>query len=1212
MPKSSGLLRFESPIVLLLLSCLHLPAYGIDCPAAFKAPPELKEMQSLQAGTTFAFSIVFEAGSAPDREQLQLIVKKPKLWARAKAETLCWKSLGNDPTKWSDTRWSGIARIPTNFPAGPAKLVVVLCTPDGQDGEPIDYETVNVSPAAVSVRGDAVLHTDMTLGCEFSKKSTPPSNDPSQDEFARVMGDPGDPQSDWALSRWRDNPTSGMMKKLISLLDSTDPSVAARAAYALQDAAKARPMAGLVRVVNAEANKEITDADLDMANLCSEVVSRFTRNPRSHAALAPVAAAAQCKALAPILRKALQGQPIPGQTEPVQAYFQALETMKVKDAIPDIERWLGHPDPDIRASAERAVAGLRKQSKLDHSSVESFRPVPIEADTTWSGRLILRGKVTVPEGKRLVIAPGSEISMQGYWNAGFEVKGTLVARGTKEAPIKMRARSQKEYWSGIRLEGKSASADISHVELYNGRKPTVGCTGGSLTLQQSRLINDNLNDGGILVTNGCRAVIRDNEITYLGEQKGSARSAINSTDAAPVVENNRISGYGLAIQAADSGGGLRPTMSRNTLTGGTAQLSVRQVQGPPPGLPQVPLERKWHQTDGSSESFSVSPSGRYIVRHRQPQDYSNEGTITLEDAKSHRIIGTIPARLSGIGRWVEDQSCVVVVISETVAMGKSLSSHIRYISWNLETGAVAEIGAAAERDYQEYFKQFKPGDVRLSLAGYLGGTTILFKADSSTELDQIMAVDLKTARVEKRNVAPPDCTRWMTQRDDGLYEQGHECCEGSPRTFNVYDGATRKWIDRVAYQRENEPRRVETRIHTYPDRVEVEKLFDPRKLAAGPLVGKHYDLFKDAPSEAVTLGGVRFMRYQTPFESFYPHVQEGRLAFTASKDRRNLVLLDDDLYDVGTMHPQFPKLIDGQWAVLVQDGPSSHNNRYIIYGGQKVGSQYLNIMYMVGGKLAFRATGDKGDVFVWQGKEYCGGYEELVYALDVGDRPACIVKQAGKQFLVYDGKEYGKEFESVWPEVRLIDGEPAYEAQTGRERFITWKGRKLFDKFPIKVGKTECEEQRQAGKGMSVRCGNWQSGIFDYIHSIMSVGNAIAFEGSRSEDKYVVVGDREEGPYLNVELGLKDVNGKLAYVARSDRDHAFVVLGGKQQEVFDSIYGLSLTVIGNQLAYTATKDKKPYVVLGNRKIPIAEGNPWLRNFKDKLLISAKGTVYVQQ
>src|SRR3989344_724662 len=107
-----------------------------------------------------------------------------------------------------------------------------------------------------------------------------------------------------------------------------------------------------------------------------------------------------------------------------------------------------------------------------------------------------------------------------------------------------------------------------------------------------------------------------------------------------------------------------------------------------------------------------------------------------------------------------------------------------------------------------------------------------------------------------------------------------------------------------------------------------------------------------------------------------------------------------DLHDVGG------KLA---YAFENNDGTSG-----VVYDGQVVSGAYQKVGILpiaeVGGKLAYEAYKADKEIIVWDGQEFGTQYDRAFRPADVGGKLAYLAIQGGKQFVVWDGKEYGKEY----------------------------------------------------------------------------------------------------------------------------------------------------------------------------------------------------------
>ena len=138
------------------------------------------------------------------------------------------------------------------------------------------------------------------------------------------------------------------------------------------------------------------------------------------------------------------------------------------------------PLPDYGCHLELKAPEELETVSLHPWSMPKTAPAEKVREHIWSGEVILKDQVKIPEGERLVIRPGTRIQMQE--GRFLEVNGELVAEGTAEAPVVFAGEPQRE-WGGIVVLGKPqhpASAHLSNVWIRNGAgrrygKPGVLC-----------------------------------------------------------------------------------------------------------------------------------------------------------------------------------------------------------------------------------------------------------------------------------------------------------------------------------------------------------------------------------------------------------------------------------------------------------------------------------------------------------------------------------------------------------------------------------------------------------------------------------------------------------------------------------------------------------------------------------------------------------------
>ncbi len=89
-------------------------------------------------------------------------------------------------------------------------------------------------------------------------------------------------------------------------------------------------------------------------------------------------------------------------------------------------------------------------------------PLPTEETVVWQGQVRVTDDVIIPRGTRLMIEPGTVVRFafrdddgDGWGDAVLRVQGTLVARGTAEAPVVFTSDAQPAQpglWGGVRVD----------------------------------------------------------------------------------------------------------------------------------------------------------------------------------------------------------------------------------------------------------------------------------------------------------------------------------------------------------------------------------------------------------------------------------------------------------------------------------------------------------------------------------------------------------------------------------------------------------------------------------------------------------------------------------------------------------------------------------------------------------------------------------------
>lgn len=94
----------------------------------------------------------------------------------------------------------------------------------------------------------------------------------------------------------------------------------------------------------------------------------------------------------------------------------------------------------------------------------------LRGDTVWQGRIEVAGVIRVPEGSRLIIAPGTIVEfLKGDSNGddigeyGILIQGAIIAKGTREQPIVFRSAERQKAagdWDAVNIMNSASSQNL--------------------------------------------------------------------------------------------------------------------------------------------------------------------------------------------------------------------------------------------------------------------------------------------------------------------------------------------------------------------------------------------------------------------------------------------------------------------------------------------------------------------------------------------------------------------------------------------------------------------------------------------------------------------------------------------------------------------------------------------------------------------------------
>ena len=228
--------------------------------------------------------------------------------------------------------------------------------------------------------------------------------------------------------------------------------------------------------------------------------------------------------------------------------------------------------------------------------------------------------------------------------------------------------------------------------------------------------------------------------------------------------------------------------------------------------------------------------------------------------------------------------------------------------------------------------------------------------------------------------------------------------------------------------------------------------------------------------------------------------------------------------------------------------------------GDEYDTIFLSTIFVLNGKLAYEVQ-DKGDSYiVYDGKEIGREYDSVQSVVKIGEKLAFLAIKDRRSFIVYDGVELGKEYQSV-QEPMNIGGDLGYRAQRYINGVVSWYG--------VYKGKEITEE--------------YGTFSFDPLSAdqLAVVDGKLAYVAQKGQSWFVVYDGAPVGEKYGRSSLPKNINGKLAYTAITG-EKVYVVYDGKEiGKEYDSAG--DPTELNGKLAYFAQQGKNFFVVYDGKK-----------------------------
>ena len=308
----------------------------------------------------------------------------------------------------------------------------------------------------------------------------------------------------------------------------------------------------------------------------------------------------------------------------------------------------------------------------------------------------------------------------------------------------------------------------------------------------------------------------------------------------------------------------------------------------------------------------------------------------------------------------------------------------------------------------------------------------------------------------------------------------------------------------------------------------------------------------------------------------------------------------------------------------------------------------LSSIITVDDRLAFIAENkDKTSFVVYDNKVFSDTkYKKITDIYKVGNKLAYGAEEGEKEFIVYDGKEIGKEYDYAYSPI-LVGDKFTYEARKDEKSFIVYDGKKIGEEEGYEEAKYATDLGGKLGyiatkdaKSFLVVNGNRLGGVYDYIqaggifgHGLKYIDGRIVFIGNKTAKYRLIIDGVEYGislariddivfigsePAFFVNNNMYDIsqyadgtgvvkdlliygkndfvstyisppknlNGELAFVMKNDSTGKYQLwVGGKPVEVeYDKISYFTTSDNGKHYTMTVGSKENEQVILDGQEV----------------------------
>jgi hypothetical protein len=298
--------------------------------------------------------------------------------------------------------------------------------------------------------------------------------------------------------------------------------------------------------------------------------------------------------------------------------------------------------------------------------------------------------------------------------------------------------------------------------------------------------------------------------------------------------------------------------------------------------------------------------------------------------------------------------------------------------------------------------------------------------------------------------------------------------------------------------------------------------------------------------------------------------------------------------------------LEGKPAYIVT---TRDNKKRILYDRKEIGSSYDQALLpaFIAGKLFYAGVRNNKYYAVYDGEGIGMDFFSIWSPGEYDGKPIYVAEKLGKSVLVYGGNEINNaSYDYVWS-YSLVGGKIAYLASKNGETYkkivpqtsesgrdvppegvksvLVYDGREIgreYDTvgFPMEVGGKLAYLALKGGKNFIV-VGGLEGSVYDVIHKPLIIGGKLAYIAEKGGKIFLVYDGVETAAYDRIDYAsLEDAGGKPAYRAadpgRKKGKYFMVYNGTEIGKEYDNV--LSYAASGEKQAYVAELKTTRFVV----------------------------------